>query len=134
MTLRRSATSGGAPPLPAPRGMIAPSGAPARPRGVPLPLGASQAFDVKRRLEMIEKVRAEQRASASPSHPEAAPASPPPAAGSSAPPSESARAAARPPRSEPAPSSKPARSMEVGRNDPCPCGSGKKFKKCHGQA
>ena len=26
-------------------------------------------------------------------------------------------------------SSKPA----VGRNDPCPCGSGKKFKKCHGQ-
>jgi preprotein translocase subunit SecA len=25
------------------------------------------------------------------------------------------------------------RSQEkVGRNDPCPCGSGKKFKKCHG--
>ena len=22
--------------------------------------------------------------------------------------------------------------MKVGRNDPCPCGSGKKFKKCHG--
>jgi uncharacterized protein YecA (UPF0149 family) len=21
---------------------------------------------------------------------------------------------------------------EVGRNDPCPCGSQKKFKKCHG--
>lgn len=21
---------------------------------------------------------------------------------------------------------------DVGRNDPCPCGSGKKFKKCHG--
>ena len=21
----------------------------------------------------------------------------------------------------------------VGRNDPCPCGSGKKFKKCHGK-
>jgi uncharacterized protein YecA (UPF0149 family) len=21
-----------------------------------------------------------------------------------------------------------------GRNDPCPCGSGKKFKKCHGAA
>jgi preprotein translocase subunit SecA len=20
----------------------------------------------------------------------------------------------------------------VGRNDPCPCGSGKKFKRCHG--
>ena len=22
---------------------------------------------------------------------------------------------------------------KVGRNDPCPCGSGKKFKKCHGK-
>jgi uncharacterized protein YecA (UPF0149 family) len=21
---------------------------------------------------------------------------------------------------------------KMGRNDPCPCGSGKKFKKCHG--
>jgi uncharacterized protein YecA (UPF0149 family) len=20
----------------------------------------------------------------------------------------------------------------IGRNDPCPCGSGKKYKKCHG--
>jgi len=28
----------------------------------------------------------------------------------------------------------PARRSEpkVGRNDPCPCGSGKKYKKCHG--
>jgi hypothetical protein len=24
--------------------------------------------------------------------------------------------------------------MNIGRNDPCPCGSGKKFKKCHGRA
>jgi preprotein translocase subunit SecA len=23
--------------------------------------------------------------------------------------------------------------MRVGRNDPCPCGSGKKFKQCHGK-
>ena len=23
--------------------------------------------------------------------------------------------------------------MKVGRNDPCPCGSGKKYKKCHGR-
>jgi preprotein translocase subunit SecA len=23
---------------------------------------------------------------------------------------------------------------KVGRNDPCPCGSGKKYKKCHGMA
>jgi len=24
-------------------------------------------------------------------------------------------------------------SQKVGRNDPCPCGSGKKFKQCHGR-
>jgi preprotein translocase subunit SecA len=29
---------------------------------------------------------------------------------------------------------KQAISNKVGRNDPCPCGSGKKYKKCHGQA
>jgi preprotein translocase subunit SecA len=23
--------------------------------------------------------------------------------------------------------------LHVGRNDPCPCGSGKKYKRCHGQ-
>lgn len=26
----------------------------------------------------------------------------------------------------------PETAVRVGRNDPCPCGSGKKFKKCHG--
>jgi preprotein translocase subunit SecA len=26
------------------------------------------------------------------------------------------------------------RGEKVGRNDPCPCGSGKKYKKCHGAA
>jgi len=26
----------------------------------------------------------------------------------------------------------PAQSTKVGRNEPCPCGSGKKYKKCHG--
>jgi preprotein translocase subunit SecA len=25
------------------------------------------------------------------------------------------------------------RDQKAGRNDPCPCGSGKKYKKCHGQ-
>jgi preprotein translocase subunit SecA len=30
---------------------------------------------------------------------------------------------------------KPTRAAaKVGRNDPCPCGSGKKYKKCHGEA
>ena len=30
------------------------------------------------------------------------------------------------------PSSTPAKSEKIGRNDPCPCGSGKKYKKCCG--
>jgi preprotein translocase subunit SecA len=34
------------------------------------------------------------------------------------------------PRRAPAPAL--AQEPKVGRNDPCPCGSGKKYKKCHG--
>ena len=38
----------------------------------------------------------------------------------------------------PGPSQRPAQAQrhvaEVGRNDPCPCGSGKKYKKCHGRS
>jgi len=26
----------------------------------------------------------------------------------------------------------PVKNLKVGRNDPCPCGSGKKYKQCHG--
>jgi preprotein translocase subunit SecA len=33
---------------------------------------------------------------------------------------------------EPAPQAAQRPSDKVGRNDPCPCGSGKKYKKCHG--
>ncbi|MHC4834136.1 MAG: SEC-C metal-binding domain-containing protein, partial [Planctomycetota bacterium] len=57
-------------------------------------------------------------------------------------------APAAPPRPRPAPASrlrpsapKPAEAKVaaagaavVGRNEPCPCGSGKKFKQCHGKA
>ena len=28
---------------------------------------------------------------------------------------------------------KPKRVKKIGRNDPCPCGSGKKYKQCHGK-
>jgi preprotein translocase subunit SecA len=28
----------------------------------------------------------------------------------------------------------PPKAPKIGRNDPCPCGSGKKFKQCHGKA
>ena len=31
------------------------------------------------------------------------------------------------------PDFQPAQGPQIGRNDPCPCGSGKKFKHCHGQ-
>jgi preprotein translocase subunit SecA len=36
------------------------------------------------------------------------------------------------PNSEPAAKKPVKREDKVGRNDPCPCGSGKKFKQCHG--
>ena len=32
-----------------------------------------------------------------------------------------------------APKPRDASGHKVGRNDPCPCGSGKKYKKCHGK-
>jgi preprotein translocase subunit SecA len=38
------------------------------------------------------------------------------------------------PRTLSRPAAMPADWSDVGRNDPCPCGSGKKFKKCHGAA
>jgi preprotein translocase subunit SecA len=43
-------------------------------------------------------------------------------------------AAAPGPAAQPAPRREPvvAQEVKVGRNDPCPCGSGKKYKKCHG--
>jgi hypothetical protein len=34
---------------------------------------------------------------------------------------------------EEAPVPAPPPAHKPGRNDPCPCGSGKKYKKCHGQ-
>jgi len=40
--------------------------------------------------------------------------------------------APQPATSAPKPAAQPVRAMpRVGRNDPCPCGSGKKYKKCH---
>ncbi|MEZ5989141.1 MAG: preprotein translocase subunit SecA [Planctomycetota bacterium] len=50
--------------------------------------------------------------------------------GPGAPPPEPARRAE--PAREQAPEPVPASFEGTGRNDPCPCGSGKKFKKCHG--
>jgi preprotein translocase subunit SecA len=35
-------------------------------------------------------------------------------------------------RGEPSQAQPATAAATVGRNDPCPCGSGKKYKKCHG--
>ncbi|MFM9985746.1 MAG: preprotein translocase subunit SecA [Flavobacteriales bacterium] len=44
------------------------------------------------------------------------------------------RQMAMPPQGPP-PKAEPAKAeVRIGRNDPCPCGSGKKYKSCHGQA
>jgi preprotein translocase subunit SecA len=37
-----------------------------------------------------------------------------------------------PAKEAPRPERRAAPADRVGRNDPCPCGSGKKYKKCHG--
>jgi preprotein translocase subunit SecA len=88
---------------------------------------ASAAFDVmRRRKAMEEQQRAQQQAAAgNDSEGEAA----------------SQGAAARPaPAQRPAAAATAQKSSalgpefrDAGRNDPCPCGSGKKFKKCHGK-
>jgi len=50
-------------------------------------------------------------------------------------PPEVAAAAAAATAAAAAPSQQPFQrsTQKVGRNDPCPCGSGKKFKQCHGK-
>ncbi|HOL18362.1 MAG TPA: SEC-C metal-binding domain-containing protein, partial [Bacillota bacterium] len=40
---------------------------------------------------------------------------------------------AAPASQSPSPKSQPVTAEKIGRNDPCPCGSGKKYKKCCGQ-
>ena len=52
---------------------------------------------------------------------------------------EVAKPKSQPSRVESAPAGstgqqKPVTSEKIGRNDPCPCGSGKKYKRCHGSA
>ncbi|MDC0630355.1 preprotein translocase subunit SecA [bacterium] len=39
---------------------------------------------------------------------------------------------AAPPKRRMVSSKQPVKNIKVGRNDPCPCGSGKKYKQCHG--
>jgi preprotein translocase subunit SecA len=74
-------------------------------------------------LEVVFKVQLRDPAE-EPAPPRPAPALGPPPPGSGPGP------LAQPRRSAPAPGSAPL--AKVGRNDPCPCGSGRKYKKCHG--
>jgi preprotein translocase subunit SecA len=51
---------------------------------------------------------------------------------------DGARSPTAPPSRPPAEQTRPETFVrgerKVGRNEPCPCGSGKKYKHCHGQA
>jgi len=78
----------------------------ARPSAPAGPVPATHAFDLKRRLDALERMK-QQKADA------AAAGGPAAASGGAA---------------------RPASVPRVERNDPCPCGSGKKYKKCHGVA
>ncbi len=80
-------------------------------------LPASQAFDAMKQRQMhASRVQAAQAAQAAKSEePKAAPGG-----------AESAPESSEPSGAE--------QFQGVGRNDACPCGSGKKFKKCHGKA
>jgi preprotein translocase subunit SecA len=57
---------------------------------------------------------------------------PAPARPEGAPAGKPAQGGQRPKPAEKEPQNKYA-NLKVGRNDPCPCGSGKKYKKCHGK-
>ena len=80
---------------------------------------ASNAFDVMRRRQVLEQRQRQASAEAEGTEETSGAA----AATASAP--------ARPPKA--GPSDLGPEFSAAGRNDPCPCGSGKKFKKCHGK-
>ncbi|MEZ0335506.1 MAG: SEC-C metal-binding domain-containing protein, partial [Gemmatimonadales bacterium] len=96
-------------PAPPPRPIARPTSAPSAPTAnadpVPAPSGADDLF-----------------------------MGPPPRVGPSGPAASAPRAPSTAVNSSLGPVGRPAAATvpEVGRNDPCPCGSGKKYKKCHG--
>jgi preprotein translocase subunit SecA len=81
---------------------------------------AMEAVAAEEHQELLDKAVAR--------HPGEAGSLPPPTAGSDL---DELRAAAA---AMPAPQRPSQAAPKIGRNDPCPCGSGKKFKKCHGAA
>jgi preprotein translocase subunit SecA len=139
-------------PLAAPPARPAPARppAPAR-RPIPVSVPASHAFDYARRAQQIAALRSQ---SAPPAASAAASAAPSSTGSTSSAPAKqgteettaststgpTAPRPAAPPTRSPVPQSKAAAAADrerydgVGRNDVCPCGSGQKFKKCHGKA
>lgn len=85
---------------------------------------ASNAFDVMRRRKQIEEQRRKAEDAASEESGES-----PDAAEKS----EAKKAPAAQPTETPSAADLGPEFRNVGRNDPCPCKSGKKFKKCHGR-
>jgi preprotein translocase subunit SecA len=94
----------------------------------------SRAFDVaKRRQQAMEAMQAREKAAGTPGAPAGTPAADPNAAGAG---NGNAPAAGAPAAAVPQPragGSQPQHVPSAGRNDPCPCGSGQKYKKCHGK-
>jgi len=134
-----------APAVPQPKGIEPSAAAIARARAAAAArarpaqfVPASRAFDVAKRQQVLAAMqqKAQERAQGS------AQAVPPPAEDGNASPaapaaSSSSAAPAAPAPTPRAAAPKAAAQREhvpaVGRNDPCPCGSGQKYKKCHGK-
>jgi preprotein translocase subunit SecA len=97
---------------------------------------ASAAFDAMRRASPPAAAAAPGTGAPAAPAPSSAPPAQPPArasAAGSAPPGPAPRPASESARGPAEPAPLPASALKsAGRNDPCPCGSGKKFKKCHG--
>jgi len=94
----------------------------ARPAAAPRRVTASQAFDAMAQQRRVQQVVAAQKSGQAASGQATAATAAAPAKKPNTAPS------ARPIPKAPAAPAAPL----VGRNDPCPCGSGKKYKKCHG--
>ncbi len=96
-------------------------------------ISASQAFDAMRfrqaQIEAAQRARAAQGAPEAPAAGAATAEAPAEGTSEGAAPAAPQQPAEQRPRTPPVPAGAV---KAVGRNDPCPCGSGKKYKKCHG--
>ena len=91
-------------------------------------LPASGAFD---QMKRVEAIRAAQQAALD--RQRSGDGAGPGAGSGESPPKQPAAPAPAPAPKQAAATTAPEEVAEVGRNDPCPCGSGLKYKKCHGR-